>query len=548
MTARAGVPSHGAPNPLGGIPAAWVGSRERPRRQGVLWVLIWGLGLLLTPVAGAADAQSDQAGLAPAIRREPINLWPLYDARYDPVDRAEVRSGLGPLFYSARPQDGTWADLAVRPFYYRHRESLLDKEEVESLYPVLQYTRSEQDWQFQFLYVVDFRREGSSEAEWEKRADLFPLYLSGRTETGETYRWLFPFGGKAYDRLGRDEIEFVLFPLYVRTVWRGAERRFFLWPFFMITQGEGHTGFRLGSLYGEEQKEGVFQRQFVLWPFFIRERTDLDGDNPGENLVILPLYMASRSPQVDNYVVLWPFFHYVEDRARQFQQWSVAWPLFIIARGESRHVNRFLPFFTEERYVLRDLLLVKEMRVRNFAVLYPLYIRTEDKTATSLVVRDRILWWLYSDIRETGKDGDARRVEMWPFFRYVRNKEGWVTSQALALLEPLMPSNDVFERNWSPLWAIYTYRRNPEGDEAHSVLWNLVRVEATREGRAVEVLGPLFAYWEQGEESRLALLAGLLSVKKSQGVRSVRLLGQPILTWRDAPQPVASLDPAGGSR
>jgi hypothetical protein len=516
--------------------------------RAVLSGLVWGFSLLLASVAGTAEAQHDPAGDDRAIHREAINLWPFYDARYDPVDRAEVQSGLGPLVFSARAQDGSWSDLALRPFYHRHRESLLDKEEVESLYPVIQYTRSEQDWQFQFFYALDFRREGSIEAEREERADLFPFYLSGRRESGETYRAVFPLGGKTYDRFGREEIEFALFPLYVRTVWRGAERRFFLWPFFMVTQGEGNTGFRLGPLYGEEQKEGVYQRQFILWPFFLHERKDLDSDNPEESTVVFPLVMSIRSPARDTTTYLWPLFTYRVDRERKFEEWQFPFPLFIIARGESRHVNRFLPFYTEERYVLRDLLLVKEMRVRNFAVLYPLYIRTEDETPTSLVVRDRILWWLYSDARETGKEGDARRLDMWPFFRYVRNKEGWVTCQALALLEAFMPGNEVFERNWSPLWAIYTYRRNPEGDEAHSALWNLVRVEATREGRTVEVLGPLFAYRERGEESRLSLLAGLLAFERASGVRAVRLFGQRILAWADQPQQVAALASTGGDR
>jgi len=523
--------------------------RGRVLGRAVLWGLVWGSGLLLAPVAGAAEAQSDPAEVAPAIQREAINLWPFYDSRYDPVDRAITTAGLGPVFAWFRAVDGSVEQEAVRPFYHWRRDAQLDREEVESLYPIVQYTRHEQDTQLQIFYGIDVRREGSIPEEHEERFDLFPFYASGRTDRGQEYRWILPLYGTVYDRMGREEIQIVLFPLYMRTRYKGWENQFSPWPIVKVMSGEdGRTGFHLMPLYGEETIPGKYEWRSFLWPFFMSQRKDLDTENPEESTVALPFVMTIRSPARDTTTYFWPLFTHRVDREREFEEWQFPFPLFIIARGEGRHVNRFLPFFTEERYTLRGLPLVKEMRVRNFAVLYPLYIRTEEETPTSLVVRDRILWWLYSDIRETGRDGEARRVDIWPFFRSVRNKEGRVTRQVLALLEPLMPSNEVFERNWSPLWAIYTYRRNPEGDEAHSVLWNLVRVEATRDSRSVEVLGPLFAYRERGEESRLSLLAGLLAFEHTPGVRAVRLFGQRILAWADQPQRAAALAAPGGDR
>jgi hypothetical protein len=265
-------------------------------------------------------------------------------------------------------------------------------------------------------------------------------------------------------------------------------------------------------------------------------------------VVALPFVMSIHSPARDTTTYLWPLFTHKVDRERKFEEWDFPWPLFIIARGEGRYVTRFLPFFTVERYILKGLPLSKELQTTNLALLYPLYIRTIDETATSRTVRDRILWWVYSDIRQTGPDGDQRRVDMWPFFRYVRDREGWVTFQALAPFEAMMPGNEVFERNWSPLWALYTYRRNPQGDRVTSVLWNLVRYEETQEGWALEVLGPLLAYRERGEDSRLALLAGALSFEHAGGQRSIRLFHETVLAWRDAPQALAALAPRGGDR
>ena len=545
------------------------GADRRPAGTGLgrWWRgLLGGLLLLavLTPGLAAAGEPAAQAGAAPEgqaevltggapesppeIPQQPINLWPFYDHRYDPVDRAVVTGGLGPILFTSRAVDGSLEQRAVRPFYHWQHDAQLDREEVESLYPLLQYTRSEQDTQFQ-LFLLDIRREGSTPGEQEERADFFPFFVSGRTDSGQRYAWVFPFYGTVYDRLGRDEMSIVLFPLYLRTRYRGWENTFAPWPIMKWMSGEGgRTGFQFWPLYGEETVPGQSEWRFFLWPFFMSKKSDLDTDNPEESVVALPFVMSIHSPARDTTTYLWPLFTHKVDRERKFEEWDFPWPLFIIARGEGRYVTRFLPFFTVERYILKGLPLSKELQTTNLALLYPLYIRTIDETATSRTVRDRILWWVYSDIRQTGPDGDQRRVDMWPFFRYVRDREGWVTFQALAPFEAMMPGNEVFERNWSPLWALYTYRRNPQGDRVTSVLWNLVRYEETQEGWALEVLGPLLAYRERGEDSRLALLAGALSFEHAGGQRSIRLFHETVLAWRDAPQALAALAPRGGDR
>ena len=155
---------------------------------------------------------------------------------------------------------------------------------------------------------------------------------------------------------------------------------------------------------------------------------------------------------------------------------------------------------------------------------------------------------MYSDIRQEGNDGSSRRIDAWPLFRYTRDREGAVEFQTLALLEALMPGNEKFERNFSPLWALYTYRRNPQGDEVQSFLWNLVRHEQTSTERSVEILGPLLAYRERGEDARLSLLGGLFTYEVRDGTRSVQLFRQLGIAWSAIPQQVAVLDSRGGAR
>ena len=112
----------------------------------------------------------------------------------------------------------------------------------------------------------------------------------------------------------------------------------------------------------------------------------------------------------------------------------------------------------------------------------------------------------------------------------------------------MKPGNDKIEQNYSPLWALYTYRRNPQGDSVWSFLWSLLRHEETSAGRSIEVLGPLLTYQERGEDTHLSLLGGLIAFEASHGTRSVRLFQHVSFSWAPPPQRVAVLDPPGGSR
>jgi hypothetical protein len=104
------------------------------------------------------------------------------------------------------------------------------------------------------------------------------------------------------------------------------------------------------------------------------------------------------------------------------------------------------------------------------------------------------------------------------------------------------------ERSYSPLWSVYSYRRNPAGSEVHSFLWNLVRHEETGLGRSVEVLGPLLRYRETEGQSAFSLFGGLVAYEVQEGRRTVRILNTSILSWEDTPQAIAALETTGGQR
>ncbi len=497
---------------------------------------------LPAPGCAGADDQTPQS----------VNLWPVYDERVDPLDRARDQSGLGPVLWSSRSLDGEVREFGVRPFFFWREEKADQKLEWEFLYPLMTYRRHEADAEYQFIHFIAWRAEGSPQAGREEHRDVLPFYFSGTRENGEEYLGIMPFWGKVYDRFFWEEWEWVLFPLYARTVRTGTQNWYFPWPLLSVTRGvdpgEKHSGFRFVPFYGQEVKEGVFEKYFALWPLFLYQRVGLDGDEPEETLSILPFYTSRRSPQWDSTTVLWPIFTYTDDRREHFEQWDVAWPIFRYIRGKDRSSFRFLPFYGKDYKVLRNAYLFREITYRDLTVLYPLYIRNEEEYRDGRTVRDRVLWYLYSDIRQNDRDGSSRRIDAWPFFLYERDREGAIRFQTLALLEGLVRGNEWVERNYSPLWSVYTYRENPQGESVYSFFWNLLRHEESAAGRAIEVLGPLLSYREEGAESTLSFLGGLLQFEVRLGERSVRVLGKPVISWAERPAPLAALDSSGGAQ
>ncbi len=69
----------------------------------------------------------------------------------------------------------------------------------------------------------------------EKQFTIFPFYFQQRSpDTDENYTALFPFYGHIKDRLFRDKIFFVMFPIYGQTQKRDIVTDNYLYPFFAI--------------------------------------------------------------------------------------------------------------------------------------------------------------------------------------------------------------------------------------------------------------------------------------------------------------------------
>lgn len=448
---------------------------------------------------------------SPVSAGDSINLWPLYGRHRDPLTGATETRVLGPLILRRESPEGV--EGGFRPLFYTVDRPAEHSRESEVLYPLGSYTRQGTEWSFRFFPIFYERHP----AEFT----FFPLLFSrgpGPEEPGDF--GLFPLWGHLRGRFGRDEIRFVLFPLYARTRKEEVESTHVLWPFFSRWTGPGQRGWQVWPLYGRDRAAGRFDKTFALWPIYFREDLDLDTPHPTRVRYVLPFYASRISAERRQVSVLWPLFTKISDSQKGIEQWDGPWPLVHTRRGPEEESFRVWPLYGRSRIGERE---------RKF-VLWPVYTFQAERLPEAISTRHRFLLFLYQD-RRLLEGGEAlverHRVDVWPLFSFVEGPEG-TYFHFLSILEPFFPENERIARNYSPLWRLYVVRRDREGRLVSNLLWNLYRREVTPEGHRIEFLGPLFLYnkgrGEGGERTRVSLLRGLLEYRREAGARSLRLL------------------------
>jgi hypothetical protein len=445
-----------------------------------------------------------------------FTLWPLVDYRSSEVVDYSSLNLLGPLVKFERK--GQEREFGLRPLYFH----AADEEGValqEFLYPIASRKRSQDRSAFQGLHLLQY---DSGDREREGKGEefmLFPFVFSGLSQQRGPYFAFFPLGGKLYERFGREEIHFTLFPLYARTEHRGTINTHVLWPVFRRTEGPGEEGFKIWPLYGSSDKEGVYRKRFYLWPFFFSQDLNLDSDQPRSFRGFFPFYLRDEAPQVSSRTWLWPFFSHVENRERGYEEINFPWPLLRRTDGEYKEGFRALPFYSNER--------TGDFRKRWIG--WPVYKIEELNTEILDRKRTRVLFFIYSDLEEHLLEESRprlRRVALWPLFTYERT-QGISHFYTLSLLEPFFPGNRGIERNWSPLWRIYQRKWDGQGNEISTLLWNLYWKERRGDDLAVELF-PLFSYRRESEQkTELALLKGLLRLQRDTERGRLHLLYLP---------------------
>ena len=407
---------------------------------------------------------------------------------------------LGPFFrFEEKDTQQQWA---VPPLGSYTRDLRTDFSEFDLAYPILTYDRFGREYRWQIFQVFSLGGGQDQTEDMTRRFSLFPFYFQQRsTDPGKNYTALLPFYGHLKNRLFRDEIKFVMMPIYAQSRKSDVVTDNWLYPVFHSRHGNGLHGRQVWPLVGHEHKEitmktniwggeeiiGGHDKFFAAWPFFLNARTDIGTTNPIHQNAVLPVYSLYRSPQRDSSTFLVPFFNYSDDREKKYRELDAPWPLVEFARGEGKSGNRVWPLFSH----------MKTPTQEGDFYLWPFYFYKRFRSDPLERERMRIMFFLYSDTNEKNTEtGEAlNRKDFWPLFTRKRNFNGDTRLQILAPLEPFLPNNKSIERDYSPAWSIWRSEQKAKtGANSQSLLWNLYRRDAAPSSKKISLLFGLFQY------------------------------------------------------
>lgn len=489
-------------------------------------LVICGLGLFLS--AGQCLAEGDN----------PLwNTGPLFD-HFELTLTEGTRTESLLFLYSRQDRGNEEQTWALSPLMSGGRYPVVSGAEFDFLYPLFTYDRYGDEWRWQFFQIINSAGGDYIDETIRRRVTLFPFFFLQRSTVPEqNYTALWPLAGRLRNRLFYAEIDFILWPVLVKTrrvasVTSPAEEQFispffqwrqtrrvdvttynFIAPLFHWRTGPGLKGWQAWPLVHWEQKDIThrtnkwndvemipgYRNLTILWPIFFSQTRKIGTPAKEEFRAVLPFYSSLRSDHRDSTSYLWPIgLTLTDDRARGYSEVGAPWPFIVFARGEGKTTSRVWPFYGNAR----------NADLQSAFVLWPIYKYNAVFGEGFERNRSRILWFLFSHTVDKNEELNQRRrrIDFWPLFTHTHDYNGNTRLQILAPIEPLLPGNDSIERNYSPVWSIWRSEKNARtGAASQSLLWNLYRHESREAGRKCSLLFGLLQYQSDARGKRVRL-------------------------------------------
>ncbi len=442
------------------------------------------------------------------------------------VDGTQVRDVFWPFYHShENEKERGWG---IRPFFYHVSRKGELKRETMFLWPFGRYSVKPGQATVQllplFTYRVRYNERKVLDADWI----LFPLIFIGTDEKEGRYFGFFPFGGTMRGLLGKQKIEFIMFPLYMKTYEHGYTGVHYFFPFYQQAEGRGKTSFAILPFYAYKKKEGQYDRRSYMWPFVHLQWNMLHTDDPVRTIAVLPFYGQDISVSGKNVsrTFMWPFFHYRIHSGTGYREFNMPWPFFRSLSSKKIDHLRFWPFYSRWHH--------KTRKIVDYQFLWPFgwYSTYDERDYTKQSIWALPFFWDHHKQYKDEKQTSERTTKLWPLFHRRRGRDGSIEHQLLSLwwFEDAEPFG--FTHSYDAFFSLYRYRSRPSGEWSLNLLGPLFSLYASEKRTRQRIL--FFEYEREGktakkQRTQFKFLEGLLRYTNDRGHKSIGLFWIPEL-------------------
>lgn len=463
------------------------------QKKNQLWVFVFCLFSLFFPRLIEAKIPDRPHGDYPS---DYWQFWFLYES--------ESRYGQRYSFY--------------RPFYSDYTEVQTGYRQETVLFPIY-YREKTNYWT---TWTVLFFLTGTSSLHEDTGPDddiLLPFYLGGSGGSESDKYWaIFPFYGKIRGKLGYEEINFYLFPLYTNWSRKDYRGHGILWP--IIAWGESPTReeFRFFPFYSTRSHEKKYYRKSVLWPFFQWGRIYMDKREPVSYQIFFPFfnYKVSDQGNMKSFGILWfpilgSLAGYGYDKRTREVDFNLLYFLIQFGRNNNDDYRKLIlfPFYGQYRFASKQSLFIT-----------PLYFQLKSDTFHVKSEYNYLFPFLtfmeqyYPELDRTDK-----YWKVWPFVRYHRNTEGSLVWNALSLF-PVR--SEEFEKTWDPITSLVEYQHLSNGEKRFSLLMRLY-TQVWSEDKFSLFVPFLTDFTKSKEKTEWKFFYGLVGIKKESNTKEFTL-------------------------
>jgi len=403
-------------------------------------------------------------------------------------------------------------DRGVAPFYLERTEQLAEgiTRESRHFWPLFSYSETDNTEELRVLYPlfrdrVDprnrktwllpcYHRMSYTHVDGSEDIDGFflPFFLWGFDSQEGDYFAFAPIGGTLKGILGKDRIDFALFPLWAKLQDRDQISTYWLFPFVEIEQGPLRQGFRIFPFYSLSRGftvDGKLREQssYILWPFWHRTQAQLDTENPVFSWWLWPFYGEIESKSRFARTILYPLWTEEHDSISETSSWSLLPWTIGVRQGQWNRLEFYPIWGVHDRPGLKS----------GF-FLWPIW-QWEDQEAAGRRREVRRLFPFWRSIVDEEPERGLRSDHLlWPLARWKTDASG----ETIGSVPAILPLDDLDGISWSHsrAWQILRWRQQPDS-WGLELLWGLLTAESGAEQGGFSLLGGLLS---RQRDARLA--------------------------------------------